>query len=87
MGLGILEPRQNPVPGTARVYDDDGKRDLAQSAARRGLKYDRTGKILLVPQPSDDPNDPLVRQPTFSALGMRRYTDLRQRTGRCGNET
>ncbi|OSS53973.1 hypothetical protein B5807_01784 [Epicoccum nigrum] len=59
MGLGILESRHNPVPGTALVYDDDRKRDLAQSAARSHLKYDKTGKTLLVPQPSDDPNDPL----------------------------
>ncbi|KAF3005750.1 hypothetical protein E8E13_006796 [Curvularia kusanoi] len=59
MGLGILESRHNPVPGTALVYDDDRKRDLAQTAAQSQLKYDKTGKILLVPQPSDDPNDPL----------------------------
>lgn len=61
MGLGILEARHTPVPGTALVYDDDRKEEVARSAAQSGLKYDRTGKILLVPQPSDDPNDPLVR--------------------------
>jgi hypothetical protein len=29
-----------------------------------GLKYDTSGKkpIVLIPQPSDDPNDPLVRE-------------------------
>ena len=29
------------------------------------LKYDTSGKkpIVLIPQPSDDPNDPLVREP------------------------
>lgn len=61
MGLGILEDRQlGHVPGTAFVLDGDRKREVAQDATRSHLKYDKTGKILLVPQPSDDPNDPLV---------------------------
>ncbi|KAF2630705.1 MFS general substrate transporter [Macroventuria anomochaeta] len=60
MGLGILEDRHlEHVPGTAFVLDGDRKREVAQDAARSHLKYDKTGKILLVPQPSDDPNDPL----------------------------
>jgi hypothetical protein len=66
MGLGILDDNHlEHVPGTAFVYadDDDRKRSIAQDVARQTLKYDKTGKILLVPQPSDDPNDPLVRQP------------------------
>ncbi|KZM23094.1 uncharacterized protein EKO05_0008321 [Ascochyta rabiei] len=59
MGLGILEDRHlEHVPGTA-VLDSDKKRGVVQDAARSHLKYDKTGKILLVPQPSDDPNDPL----------------------------
>ncbi|KAF9692399.1 hypothetical protein EKO04_009460 [Ascochyta lentis] len=59
MGLGILEDRHlEHVPGTA-VLDSDREREVAQDAARGHLKYDKTGKILLVPQPSDDPNDPL----------------------------
>lgn len=48
------------VPGTAFVLDGDRTREVAQDAAHSHLKYDKTGKILLVPQPSDDPNDPLV---------------------------
>jgi hypothetical protein len=62
MGLGILEDRKlEHVPGTALVLDGDKRREVEQDAARnRNLKYDKTGKILLVPQPSDDPNDPLV---------------------------
>ncbi|KAJ4317894.1 hypothetical protein N0V94_004724 [Neodidymelliopsis sp. IMI 364377] len=60
MGLGILEDHHlDHVPGTAFVRDGDRKREAAQDAARSHLKYDKTGKILLVPQPSDDPNDPL----------------------------
>ena len=57
MGLGILEDGTKAVPGTALV---DRKKGVAQDAARNHLKYDKTGKTLLVPQPSDDPNDPLV---------------------------
>lgn len=71
MGLGILEDKHlEHVPGTAFVYDDDDdrKRSIAQDVARQTLKYDRTGKILLVPQPSDDPNDPLV-----SCLSLTRH--------------
>lgn len=68
MGLGILDDTHlEHVPGTALVYGSDGddERKRAQGAAqedgaRQALKYDKTGKILLVPQPSDDPNDPLV---------------------------
>ncbi|KAJ4988389.1 Protein HOL1-like protein 2 [Stagonosporopsis vannaccii] len=60
MGLGILEDRHlDHVPGSVLVLDDGSKRQVAQDAARTHLKYDKTGKILLVPQPSDDPNDPL----------------------------
>lgn len=60
MGLGILEDRKlEHVPGTAFVLED--RRGQEEAVARdANLKYDKTGKILLVPQPSDDPNDPLV---------------------------
>lgn len=50
--------------GTSFVYDD------ANRPAQRGelgfLKYDRSGSvpIILVPQPSGSPNDPLVRIPS-----------------------
>ncbi|KAK7181442.1 hypothetical protein DPSP01_008674 [Paraphaeosphaeria sporulosa] len=61
MGLGILEDHKlEHVPGTANVLEDERRRQEEQGQARdAGLKYDKTGKILLVPQPSDDPNDPL----------------------------
>lgn len=63
MGLGILEDgKLKHVPGTAQVLESDKRREIEQNVARNAnLKYDKTGKILLVPQPSDDPNDPLVR--------------------------
>jgi hypothetical protein len=51
--------------GTAKVFQDErvgpGLEDEVGERNTR-LKYDKTGKILLVPQPSDDPNDPLVRK-------------------------
>ncbi|KAF2280732.1 MFS transporter-like protein [Westerdykella ornata] len=61
MGLGILEDHKlEHVPGTAFVLEDERRREEEQAIARdANLKYDKTGKILLVPQPSDDPNDPL----------------------------
>ncbi|KAL5114979.1 hypothetical protein ACEQ8H_007152 [Pleosporales sp. CAS-2024a] len=64
MGLGILNDNKlDQVPGTAQVLEGDRRRELEIDAGSRigrsGLKYDKTGKILLIPQPSDDPNDPL----------------------------
>ncbi|KAJ4219974.1 hypothetical protein FSOLCH5_001138 [Fusarium solani] len=61
MALGILEaPGVEHVPGTTRYFDDPS---LPQAANEHleNLKFDRSGKepIILIPQPSDDPNDPL----------------------------
>ncbi|KAF2237603.1 putative MFS transporter [Viridothelium virens] len=59
MGLGILEDRKlEHVPGTATLEESRVDLDTSQVAAT-GLKTDKTGRIILVPQPSDDPNDPL----------------------------
>ena len=41
------------------LEEDHLNLDASQIAAT-GLKTDKTGHIILVPQPSDDPNDPLV---------------------------
>jgi hypothetical protein len=62
MGLGILDDHAlEHVPGTALVLESKQRREIERDVARtRGLKYDETGTVLLVPQPSDDPNDPLV---------------------------
>ncbi|KAL6250758.1 hypothetical protein RBB50_003061 [Rhinocladiella similis] len=58
MALGILEPGVEHVPGTVYVYESEQRHaDLLESA--RHLKRDKTGRIILVPQPSNDPNDPL----------------------------
>ena len=42
---------------------DDASRPATSTNIDSRLKYDRSGPepIILVPQPSDDPNDPLVR--------------------------
>ena len=55
--------RSNLILGTALVLDGDhGTSQLG--GARTDLKYGRdgSGPFILVPQPSDDPNDPLVGQ-------------------------
>ncbi|KAG6003961.1 hypothetical protein E4U21_001541 [Claviceps maximensis] len=60
MGLGILEPRgHDAVPGTTRYFDDPNRPQEATGDVH--LKCDRSGRVpvILVPQPSDDPNDPL----------------------------
>lgn len=59
MPLGILEPKDERVAGTVYVYEQ-ARRDTERLRHDTNLKKDRTGKITLVPQPSDDPNDPLV---------------------------
>jgi hypothetical protein len=59
MALGILETQVEHVPGTVYVYASDQRRaELLENAQH--LKRDKTGRIILVPQPSNDPNDPLV---------------------------
>lgn len=58
MGLGVLEDKHlDNVPGTATIADLD-ELNVAQRTTTGVVKYSRSG-IILVPQPSDDPNDPL----------------------------
>ena len=51
----------NVSAGTSFVLDDTSRPNL-QAEVDSKLKYDKSGPvpIILVPQPSDDPNDPLV---------------------------
>ncbi|KAI0109594.1 major facilitator superfamily transporter [Nemania sp. FL0031] len=60
MGLGILQVPGH-VPGTTRYFDDPDRPRTADTTDASGLKCDRSGPIpiILNPQPSDDPNDPL----------------------------
>ena len=61
MPLGILEdPRMAHVPGTAPLETIQNSSNIEIGAIDTvGLKHDKSGKFVLVPQPSDDPNDPL----------------------------
>ncbi|TVY39083.1 Protein HOL1 [Lachnellula subtilissima] len=62
MGLWILEPKMlEHVPGTSKYFDNPDRPQIADDSAAAGLKCDTSGpiSIILVPQPSDDPNDPL----------------------------
>ena len=57
MGFGILEPKTQHVPGTTLldVHDQaaiDNSQDLKKGTGRNS-------HIVLIPQPSNDPNDPL----------------------------
>ncbi|KAF7517768.1 hypothetical protein PCG10_001026 [Penicillium crustosum] len=61
MGLGVLEDTKLVhVPGTSDIYEQNSD-SSDQTPGASGLKYDRSGNqpVILVPQPSDDPNDPL----------------------------
>lgn len=60
MPLGILQDyKLEHVPGTAPL-SELGRIDLeiTNDVDRGLLKHDPTGQIVLVPQPSDSPNDP-----------------------------
>ncbi|OJJ59326.1 hypothetical protein ASPSYDRAFT_149673 [Aspergillus sydowii CBS 593.65] len=60
MGLGIVDVKNRQVPGTVDILEKERSADQPPDY-NSNLKYDRSGSepILLVPQPSDDPNDPL----------------------------
>ncbi|KAI9884728.1 MAG: hypothetical protein M1823_003472 [Watsoniomyces obsoletus] len=61
MGLGVLEDRRmEHVPGTVHVLDE-ASTVAHHHVQKPGVKYDTSGStpVVLVPQPSNDPNDPL----------------------------
>ncbi|KAL8789845.1 MAG: hypothetical protein Q9213_000913 [Squamulea squamosa] len=60
MGLGVLEEKSSKhVPGTSYLLDDASRPALPQNLDAKPIKYDKSNAIILVPQPTDDPNDPL----------------------------
>ena len=69
MGLGIREPSGTElghVPGTVKIFEDDAVApgEAIEEIGRVPLglqnqKHNNSG-VVLVPQPSDSPNDPLV---------------------------
>ncbi|CAK7234954.1 hypothetical protein SBRCBS47491_009125 [Sporothrix bragantina] len=60
MGLGVLEPRSvtGPVPGTVVLEVEAAERIDAHNELLKRASG-RHSDIVLTPQPSDDPNDPL----------------------------
>ena len=50
------------IIGTFHVFDDASNTTPGEQTVNSKLKYDQSGKepVILVPQPTDDPNDPLV---------------------------
>lgn len=59
MGLGILEDRNlEHVPGTSLLNELGSDVENIPSTDKTSLKHDPTGNIVLVPQPSDSPDDP-----------------------------
>lgn len=60
-GGWIADDHVQMQTGTSEIYDKDRAAGEPAPGAS-GLKYDRSGPVptILVPQPSDDPNDPLV---------------------------
>lgn len=59
MGLGIIEDKKlEHVPGTSPLNDSGLDLEETTSADKTSLKHDASGRIVLVPQPSDSPNDP-----------------------------
>jgi hypothetical protein len=63
MAIGLLESSYNEhPPGTVLLDDDSSLIQTSEAAVSRNLKHG-TGynkHIVLVSQPTDDPNDPLV---------------------------
>jgi hypothetical protein len=59
MGLGVLEDHKlEHVPGTAPLNELGSEVYNTSGVDSSFLKHDPTGRIVLVPQPSDSPNDP-----------------------------
>ena len=64
MGLGVLESRRSEhVPGTAFLHEG-GHVDLefaleSRAARQTGAAFKHDGNLVLIPQPSASPNDPL----------------------------
>lgn len=60
MGLGILPDKYlERVPGTSPLNNAGlDLEETLETEDKTSLKHDLSGKIVLVPQPSDSPNDP-----------------------------
>jgi hypothetical protein len=82
MPLGILEPTHTEhAPGTVDVYAE-ALRGTELLASHPELKKSKDRTKILIPQPSDDPNDPLV---SHSLLFACRNLSDKSRTGHYGS--
>ncbi|TFK48070.1 MFS general substrate transporter [Heliocybe sulcata] len=70
MGFGILEDKYlgQDVPGTCLLDDLHAKHPVQADPSRPNLKRSKDG-LILVPQPSDSPNDPL-NWPTWRKIAL-----------------
>ncbi|RPA91821.1 MFS general substrate transporter [Choiromyces venosus 120613-1] len=60
MGLGIYEPKPaRHVPGTATLYEEQGTEEAPRRTSHLKHGTGKDSQLLLVPQPSNSPNDPL----------------------------
>ena len=66
MALGTWEPVVEPVPGTVYVHEEN--RRTEELLNQVSVKKTKDGKTILVPQPSNDPNDPLVSPPVTTFM-------------------
>jgi hypothetical protein len=61
MPLGILPTQgENEPPGTELLLKDDASGTAADDSSQLKRVQGKHGEIILIPQPADDPNDPLV---------------------------
>jgi hypothetical protein len=86
MGLGVLEYSKLPhVPGTVILDDGVLPAVLEATGGLKHAKGKKGGHIVLNPQPSEDPNDPLVSR---TNLQHAHQIDIEfRRTGHSGSGT
>jgi hypothetical protein len=92
MPFGILEcKRMEVVPGTAFMNDQDDLPQEYGEVPRERLKHGtgRYSNVILVPQPSDSPNDPLnvgcspMKLASVSIMGLTRHFTVASMVSRC----
>ncbi len=67
MGLWVLEPRSSErVPGTVHIGRETEEQARLTAHLKRGTGKD--ANIVLIPQPSESPNDPLSEYYIYSDI-------------------
>jgi len=65
----IAPVQEESAKSQASLEKNESKREHllhVQTLGSIRLRDEHTGEVILVPTPTQDPNDPLVRQPTWS---------------------